>query len=128
MAQSGVNPAWDLVSGGIGSIANVYGGKQAQKAQRYATDAAVAAQNRAADLEAKSAQDALAFAREQETARQKEWQSTQDRNYALWLQQRRDLSPYRRLGTGAIGQLAMPIPRTPTDRPDPNTLAGLVGR
>lgn len=110
MAQSGVNPAWDLVSGGIGSIANVYGGKQAQKAQRYATDAAVAAQNRAADLEAKSAAEQLAFAREQEAANQRRFDETQARNYQLWQAREANLAPYRRLGTGSILQLSQPIP------------------
>jgi hypothetical protein len=121
-----------LVVAGVSAGATVYGAKKssaaAKASAKYQTDTA----NYAADLEAKSSADALAFAREQEAQRHKEFAATQDRNYALWLSdqdreqqrydtRRADLAPYRALGAGSIGQLAKPIYA-------PGTLGNLVGR
>lgn len=82
-------------------------GSGANRAAQLQTDAA----NHAADLEAKSAADALTFAREQEATRRGEFQTTQDRNYGLYQEQQARLSPFRRLGAGAVAQLGQPIPR-----------------
>lgn len=97
------------VAGGAATLGKAYMDSRSAKS---ATKAQVEAANNASAIEAKSAQDALDFAKEQEAARQREWQSAQDRNYGIYLQQRKDLEPYRRLGAGAIGQMARPIPRS----------------
>lgn len=114
-----------LIIGGASAAASagasIYASKKnssaANSAARYQTESA----NYAADLEAKSAERALAFAKEQEAARQKEWAETQARNKAIYdaemardqgryddLQSR--LAPYRQFGAGSLGQLARPIP------------------
>lgn len=79
----------------------------AEKSARLQTDAA----NRAGELEAAGASDALSFAKQQEAARQKEWQAAQDLNYTIWARRQRNLQPFVNFGTGALTQLGQPIPR-----------------
>jgi hypothetical protein len=110
-----------VIGGGAAAGAAVYGAKKnskaAETAARYQTQQA----NYGADLEAKSAQAALDFAKQQEAQRHAEFQSTQDQNYQLWLaEQAKDdgryndrrarLDPYAQWGVGAIGQIMRPIP------------------
>ncbi len=90
-----------------GTIGSILSSRGQTKAAKYQTDYA----NRAAELEAKSAQDALSFAREQEAERKKEWEATRDLNYGIWRAREANLRPFRSFGMGAIGQLAQPIPR-----------------
>lgn len=117
-----------LLAGGAAAGAGVYAahaaGSSANKAAQYQATTA----NQAAQIESQSAADALAFQREQEAQRQKEWQSTQDRNYGIYQEERDyrrgNLRPYQQLGTRAIGQLLQPI----VQRPQPGSVAALMGR
>jgi hypothetical protein len=110
----------------ISGLASIFGGwSQSNAAIRAAQQQSQAARY-AADLEAKAAQDALAFAREQEATRQRLWEQAQARNYDIWQQRENQLMPARRLGWGSIAQMAMPIPQSPTDRPNAGTIAALI--
>lgn len=88
-----------LITGAIGAGATVYGARAASGANRHA-----------ATLEATGARDALAFAREQEAARQREFRETQARNLALYREGQARLDPYRRFGARSLEQIAQPIP------------------
>jgi hypothetical protein len=70
-----------VVGGGISAWAS----NKSSNAATDATNTQVAAGQRAAELEARSAADSLGFLREQEAARQDEWRSTQAKNYEQWL-------------------------------------------
>lgn len=94
----------------------------ATRASRHQMNAA----NQAAEIEAAAAREALAFEREREARRQKEFEMVQDRNYGLYREAQARLEPYRALGRGAIGQLMKPIPR-PTTQPNPNSIGALMG-
>lgn len=123
----------------ITAAASTGAGIDANHASNSAANRAAGVQsntaNHAADIESKSAADALQFQREQEAERQKEWQSTQDRNYGIYqdetnygraqtAQRYANLAPYRNLGTGAIAQLMQPI----NQRPAPGSVAALMGK
>lgn len=108
---------WMAVGAAVSAAASAYAAHRSSKANTYATQMGTEAANRAADLEAKSAEEALAFAKEQEATRRREFEQTQQQNYGMWLKQREDLSPYRRLGAGSVLQLAQPIPRRPVTGP-----------
>lgn len=75
------------VPAAIGAVGSIFGSKSSSNANRQATQASTAAAQRAAELEAQSASAALAFAREQEAARQAEYQKTQDYNFNIWKQE-----------------------------------------
>lgn len=109
---------------GTAAGASIYASKKnskaAEAAAKYQRDQA----NYGADLEAKSAADALAFAKEQEAARHSEYLSTQDRNKQIYdAELARDddryntrqanLAPYRAFGVGSIGQLMRPLGSAP---------------
>lgn len=109
------------ISSGIGALTNIYGTRAANSANQRAAQAQADANRYAADLTAKGNEAQLAFLKEQEAARMREWQLTQDRNEALYNaetareQGRYDdtqarLAPFRAFGVGAIGQLGRPIP------------------
>lgn len=100
-----------VIAAGIAAGASVAGGYMQSRAANKATNAQVGAANSAAAAEAQSAREALDFAKAQEEQRKREFAETQQRNYDIYLTQRKDLAPYRRLGAGAIGQMAQPIPR-----------------
>lgn len=72
------------VPAAISAVGSLFGGKSQSKATTQASNASIAAAQRAAELQAQSAAEALAFSREQEAARQREWQTTQDTNYNIW--------------------------------------------
>lgn len=99
------------IAGGSSAAAGIYSahkqGSAAARAAQLQTDAA----NHAADLEAKSAADALTFARQQEATRQQEFNQTQAQNFGQYQEQQARLSPFRQLGAGAVSQLGQPIPR-----------------
>lgn len=94
---------------GISAATNIIGARSA-----------AGAADKAAELEAEAARQSLAFLKDQEAARQREFQSTQDRNYGLYQDQQARLEPYRRAGAGSIGQLMQPIPRG-------NSIGSLMG-
>lgn len=108
----------------ISGLASIFGGKQQSRSVSNAAQQQTQANNYAADLEAQSAQDALAFAREQEEQRKREWEMAQERNWQVYLQQREDLAPYRQLGAGSIAQMARPI----YSKPKPGSIGALAGR
>lgn len=102
-----------LITAGVSGAAAVGGAALSSRGMRKASDAQTSAANRAAELEAKSASDALTFQREQEEQRRKEWQATQDRNFGLWQAREGELQPYRAFGRGALAQLAQPLAYKP---------------
>ena len=119
-------------AGTVGS--SVYAARSGARGARQAADAQTRAANYGADLEAKAAEQALVFAKEQEAARQREWQAAQDRNRAIYdTEQAREqgryddlqarLAPYRRFGRNAIGQMGRPIPGSPI----PGSLGARIG-
>lgn len=117
------------IAGAATAGASIYGANKSASSSDRATRASVDAANRAAELEAKSAQDALDFAKTQEATRKAEWEATQQRNFEQYLAQQARLAPWRRLGVGSIGQLAQPIP-TMTTAPRPSSggsIADLIG-
>lgn len=116
----------DVAAAGVSGLFSLFNGKSQSNAASRAAQQQSQATRYAADLEAKAAQDALAFAKEQEAARQREWEQAQARNYDIWQQRENQLMPARRLGWGSIAQMAMPIPKSPTDKPNPGTVAALI--
>jgi hypothetical protein len=110
------------IASGVQALFGFFGGKSANKSGDRAAQLQYSAAMRAAQLQADAEARQLAFLKETETARQREWQMTQDRNRAIYdsetaqeqgryndLQAR--MQPYRQFGGGAIGQLSRPIPR-----------------
>lgn len=111
-----------LIVGAASAGASVYGAKKNSSANKAAAQYQTNSANYAADLEAKAAERALVFAREQEAQRAKEFAETQAKNRAIYdTEQAREqgryddlqtrMQPYRQFGVGAIGQLGRPIPR-----------------
>ena len=115
---------WGAVIGaGIGAGASMYAAKKQNQAAREGARVTSSAATHAADLEANAALQALAYQQQVEATRRQEFETTQDRNYALWQRRESQLQPYRDLGRGALGQLMRPIPRA-----DPNSLGALLRR
>lgn len=119
----------------IGAVASIWGGKNQSGAARTAASHQTTAMQRAAEIEAQAAREALAFERDREARRQKEFDLTQERNYGIYQDglrrdderyqtRRSDLAPYRALGRGSIGQLMKPIPRP---QPQGQTIGSLMG-
>ena len=98
------------IAGGAAAGATVYGAHKSSSAQQRAAELGSASANQAGALEAKAAEDALTFAKEQEAQRKLEFQQTQALNLDQYRQSQARLEPYRRLGAGTIGQMAQPIP------------------
>lgn len=94
------NAGLNAVNQGVGALTNYY----SARTQGQAAD-------RAAELEAQAARETLAFLKEQEATRQREFAETQAKNEALFREREARLAPYRRMGAGTLGQLARPIPR-----------------
>ena len=127
--------------------ANIAGTALSAHSQNSVARQQAAAAERAAQIQAKAEADALAFQREQEAARQREWQQTQDYNaqqYAqeFGYQQQQDAlrqqnlqdqiarrAPFRQLGLNAMGQLLQPVTqRVPAGSlPTPGTAGALLG-
>lgn len=99
MLISGVAAAGGTAATGIYSAH-----KQAGSA-RQATAATTSSNNRAAELEAQSARESLAFLKSQEAARQAEHTRTEALNLDQYNQQGARLAPYRTLGSSAVDQL-----------------------
>jgi hypothetical protein len=121
-----------MVGAGINAGASIYGAHKTGKAQTDAARYQQAQANYAADLEAKAAAEALAFAKEQEAARHAEWKTTQDRNYAIYVDDRTEdrrryddqvarREPFRKFAVGAQRQLSRPIYQA-------GTIGSLIGR
>lgn len=116
-------PALATAAGGAAAAgASIYGSKKNSQAARASAQYQANQANYAADLEAKSAADALAFAKQQEDQRHQEFVSTQAQNkaiydadvarqQAMYDQRQANLAPYRTFGYGSLAQLARPIPR-----------------
>jgi hypothetical protein len=119
-------PVGIAIGAGIGALGSIFSGKSQSNAAKDASRRQAQSSRYAADLEAKAAQDSLSFLREQEATRQREWEQAQQQNFGLWQQRENQLMPARRLGWGSIAQMAMPIPKSPTDRPNPGTVAALI--
>lgn len=94
---------------GINAGASLIGQRMQNTANTRASDAQRDAANYAADLEHQSAQDVLAFQKEQEAQRQKEWAQTQQRNWELEQARLARAEPFRQAGVRSLGQLLMPI-------------------
>ena len=110
---------WGSVAAGAGAVgAAALGSRSAGKSARVQADSA----NRAGEIEAAAARETLAFEKEREAQRRKEFQMVQDRNYGLYQEAQQRLAPYRQLGRGAVGQLMKPIPR-----PGQRTIGSLMG-
>lgn len=112
-----------LLGAGLAAGSSAYAanraGSSANRSARYQTDYA----NRAADLEAKAAAEALAFEKEREARRRAEFDSIQARNFEQYQLAQGRLAPYRALGRGAIGQLMKPIP----GKTQPGSIGALMG-
>lgn len=110
------------IIGAVGTgAATAIGARSSSRSAQRAADYQTQQARYAADLEAKASADALAFAKEQEAQRQKEWMLTQDRNRAIYdaevgrddqryQTRQNNLAPYRQFGAGSLGQLMRPIP------------------
>lgn len=88
------NAGLNMVNQGVGAVTNYLG----NRAQTRAND-------RAAQLEADATAATLAFLKEQEATRAREFRETEAKNLGLYREQQARLEPYRRLGRGSIGQL-----------------------
>jgi hypothetical protein len=98
------------ISAAASASASAYGAHKTSGAARKSAELQAASANQAGALEAKAAEDALTFAKEQEAQRKLEFQQTQALNLDQYRQSQARLEPYRRLGAGTIGQMAQPIP------------------
>jgi len=129
---------WGAVAGaGIGAVSSLFSGKNSNNAQQYAIDQQIQATNRAADLQAKSAADALAFEKQKEADAQRQFESTQKQNYDIWAAEtayqkeleaakRARLQPFVNLGVGSLGQMASGLPSANTSTYTPGSLGSLV--
>lgn len=84
--------AGHAVPQGISAISNYFGNRSANNAAERAANTQAAASKYAADLEAKAAEEALAWLKEQHQQRETQ------------------LTPYRQLGANSLRQLSTPIP------------------
>lgn len=96
----------------VNAATNIYGAHTQANASRDALNAETTATDRATAAQAKANADALQFQKDVEARRQLEWQTTQDKNFALYNDSLARLAPFRNLGTGAVAQLGQPIPRS----------------
>lgn len=108
-----------LATGVAALGASAVSSRSANKSAKYQVGAA----NRAGDLEAQAAREALAFEKEREAARKAEFDQIQARNFEQYQQAQQRMEPYRALGRGAIGQLMKPIP----GKPQPGSMGALMG-
>lgn len=108
-----------LATGTAAVGAAAIGSQSAGRSGRYQSETA----NRAADLEAQAAREALAFEKEREAARKAEFDKVQALNLDQYNQAQARMEPYRALGRGAIGQLMQPIP----GKPQPGSMGALMG-
>lgn len=97
-----------------GAGATAYAANKSSSASEKASAASVAAANRAAELEAKSAAEALAFQKDEAAREQANFENTQRLNYEQYLEEQARLQPYRNLGLGSLAQMASGIPRRTT--------------
>lgn len=107
------------VSTGTGMLGNYMQNRSNRSAAQLQMDAA----NRAAELEAKSAADILAFQKEQEATRHTEWQTAQDKNAQLEADRLARQEPFRRTGVNSLRQLLNPIAYR-----SPGSIGGMLGR
>lgn len=94
---------------GISGVTGLLATRSQNRAMDRATDAQVQAAREAADLQARSAADQLAFARAEADRQQQNYRETQDRNFGLYQAAQARLAPYRRLGESAIAAFGRPI-------------------
>lgn len=99
---------------GAGAGATAYAAHKTSSAAEKASDASTAAANRAAELEAQSAAEALAFQKDEAAREQGNFENTQRLNYEQYLEEQARLQPYRNLGLGSLAQMASGIPRRTT--------------
>lgn len=97
-----------------GAGATTYAAHKSSSAAEKASDASTAAANRAAELEAQSAAEALAFQKDEAAREQGNFENTQRLNYEQYLEEQARLQPYRNLGLGSLAQMASGIPRRTT--------------
>lgn len=93
--MSGIGVWGPVLNAAINGVANIYG----TKAQSAAT-------SKAGDLQAKASADALAFSREQEAERVREYNQEQATSKAAWDAQEARRAPYREAGQNALMQLS----------------------
>lgn len=93
------------ISGGL-ELANSY---FTNRANSRSVQAQIDAANHAADLQAQSAADALAFQKEQEATRKAEFDETNQRNYGLEQDRLARNAPFLNTGQNALRQLLQPI-------------------
>lgn len=97
---------WYAVSAGAGAAAGIYGANKS-------SDAA----DNAANLQSKSAADALDFTRQKEAQDQANFISTQKANYAQYVAQQARLAPYQAMGAAASARLATGLGLKPQAMP-----------
>lgn len=105
------------IAGGVTAAAGIVGSHKAATANR-----------RAGEIQARSNTEAIAFAREQEAARQREWQAEQARlaqqearARADWEAQEARKAPARQLSRGALIQMSRMIGMDPPPMPEAPT-------
>ena len=78
------NPVGSVIGGGLSLIGSIFGAKSSNKATTQAAQLQTDSANRAAELQKQSSDASLAFLREQEAARQAEYEKTNAYNFDIW--------------------------------------------
>lgn len=112
------------------AIAAVYSAKKQSSAAKQANSAQVTASNKAADIEAQAAREALAFQKEQEATRKAEFEKAEALNFQQYQEQLARMVPYRNVGLAALGGLGRVPDASAGQRLAPGrmTLADMGGR
>lgn len=118
------------LAGGAAAGAGIYSAKKQASAAKSATAAQVQASNRAAEIEAQAAREALAFQKEQEATRKAEFEKAQALNFQQYQEQLARMAPYRNVGLAALGGLSRVPDASAGQRLAPGrmTLADMGGR
>ena len=87
------------------AIASIWGANKSSKAATQATQMQVDAANKAAEIEAQSAAEQLAFLREQDARDRAQAELDRKMGYDQWAFKQTNLGPYRGIGVAAAGTL-----------------------
>ena len=112
------------IAGIAGAGAAIWGAHKSAQASADATRMQIDSSNKAAELEAQTAREALAAQREEMAANRAAAAASENRAYQMWLTKRADLAPYRQLGADALTQMRKPIPTLP---PQGGTIGSIIG-
>lgn len=101
--------AGPLIAAGIHGLFQLFSRRAANKAAKAAENLQYDASLRSLAMQETANREQLAFLKDQEAARQREYQSTQNLNLRLYGEEVDRREPFRRFAAGSLRQLSQPI-------------------